>query len=95
MLHFKGSDYRRSSGLTWYRRMDNLLMALGFIESKEDPNLCFKVEGERPVMLLLYVDDLFLIDEDELIKDANRRLAKEFEMKCLGMMHYFLVMEMW
>ena len=40
--------------------MDNLLMALGFTESKVDSNLYFKVEGERPVMLLLYVDDLFL-----------------------------------
>ena len=35
-------------------------MALGFTESKADFNLYFKVEGERPVMLLLYVDELFL-----------------------------------
>ena len=39
--------------------MDKLLMTLGFTESKEDSNLCFKVEGERPMMLLLYVDALF------------------------------------
>ena len=37
-----------------------LLMALGFTESKVDCNLYFKVEGGKPVMLLLYVDDLFL-----------------------------------
>ena len=52
---FRGSDCRRSSSSTWYNRMDNLLMALGFTESKEDPNLFFKVEGRKPVMLLLYV----------------------------------------
>ena len=34
--------------------------ALGFTKSKVDSNLCSKVECERPVMLLLYVDDLFL-----------------------------------
>ena len=34
-------------------------MALGFTESKVDSNLCFKVEGKRPVMLLLCVDALF------------------------------------
>ena len=34
-------------------------MSLGFIENKEDSNLCFKVEGERPMMLLLCVDALF------------------------------------
>ena len=35
-------------------------MTLGFTESKEDSNLCFKVEGGRPVMLLLCVDAYFL-----------------------------------
>ena len=34
-------------------------MNLGFTESKADSNLCFKVEGGRPVMLLLCVDALF------------------------------------
>ena len=46
--------------MTWYDRMDNLLMALGFTESKADSKLYFKVEAEILVMLLLYVDDLFL-----------------------------------
>ena len=36
------------------------MIALGFTESKGDSNLHLKVEGERPVMLMLYVDDLFL-----------------------------------
>ena len=61
MLRFRGSDCRRSRGSTWYDRMDNLLMNLGFTESKEYFNLCFKVE--RPVMLLLYVDNLFLTEK--------------------------------
>ena len=75
--------------------MDNLLVALGFTKSKADSNLYFKVEGGRPVMLLLYVDDLFLIGKEELSKEVRRRLASEFEMKDLGMMHYFLGMEVW
>ena len=41
--------------------MDRLPMALGFTESKEDSKLYFKVEDGRLVMLLLYVNDLFLI----------------------------------
>ena len=44
-------------------------------------------------MLLLYVDDLFLKGEDELIVEAKRKLTAKFEMKYLGMMHYFLGME--
>ena len=45
--------------MTWYDRMDRLLITLGFTESKVDSNLCFKVEGGRPVMLMLCVDALF------------------------------------
>ena len=77
---------------TWYSRMDNFVMSLGFTKSKADSNLYFKVEGGRPMMLLLYVDDLFRTSEDELKKDARRRLATKFEMKDLCMMHYFLGM---
>ena len=62
-------------------------MALGFTKSKADSNLYFKVEGGRPVILLLYVDDLFLTEV------ARRRLAAKFDMKDLDMMHYFLGME--
>ena len=89
MPHFRGSDYRRSQGSTWYDRMDSLLVTLGFTERKEDSHIFLKVKGERPMMLLLYVNDLFLTEV------ARRRLATEFEMKELDMMHYFLGMEVW
>ena len=46
-------------------------------------------------MLLLYVDDLFVTGMDGLIADMKRKLATEFKMKDLGMMHYFLGMEVW
>ena len=74
MLYFRGSDCRIPSGSTWYDKMDNLLMALGFTETKADSNLYFKVEDGTPVMILLYVDDLFLTGKEELTKDARRIL---------------------
>ena len=75
--------------------MEILLMALGFTRIKADSNLFLKVEGRRLVMLLLYVDDLFLTGKEELIKVARRIIATKFEMKDLDMMHYFLGMEVW
>ena len=63
-------------------------MNLGFSESKEDSNLCFKVEGRRLGILLLY--DLFLTEKEELIRDARWILVVKFEIKEFGMMHYFL-----
>ena len=74
MLCFRGSDYRISSGSTWCGQMEKLLMPLGFTKSKADSNLYFKVEDGTPVMILLYVDDLFLTREEELTKDVRRIL---------------------
>ena len=45
--------------------------------------------------LLLYVHDLFVTGMDGLIADMKIKLAAEFGMKDLGMMYYFLSMEVW
>ena len=45
--------------------------------------------------ILLYLDEFFVIGEDGLIANTKRKLAVEFEMKDLGMMHYFIGMEVW
>jgi hypothetical protein len=68
---------------------------LGFTKSKEDSNLYSKIMENEPVILLLYVDDLFLTGEEKLIVECKQRLAAEFEMKDLGLMHYFLGLEVW
>ena len=47
------------------------------------------------MILLLYVDELFVTGEDGLKADTKRNLAAEFEMKDLGMMHYFIGMVVW
>ena len=44
---------------------------------------------------MLYVDDLFLTGADPLIHKCKRYLASEFEMEDLGLMHYFLGLEVW
>ena len=77
---------------TWYNRINSFLSSLSFTKSKVDSNLYYKVEYGNPMMLLLYVDDLFVIGTDGLIANTKRKLATEFEMKDLGMMHYFIGM---
>ena len=79
----------------WYGRIDSFLKSLGFTKSKGDSNLYFKIMDNEPVILLLYVDDLFLTGEEKLIAECKQRLAAEFEMKDLGLMHYFLGLEVW
>jgi len=47
------------------------------------------------LIIVLYVDDLILTDDDQLIQFCKEDLAREFEMKDMGLMHYFLGMEVW
>jgi hypothetical protein len=47
------------------------------------------------LILVLYVDDLFLTGSESLIVECKRALISEFEMKDLGMKHYFLGLEVW
>ena len=51
----------------WYGRIDGFLMSMGFAKSKFNPNLSYKVVEYVPVILLLYVDDLFLIGNGKQI----------------------------
>ena len=70
-------------------------MKLGFTRSEADPNLYFKVENDKPLILVLYVDDLFLTGANPLIDKCKRELDSKFEMKNLGSMHYFVGLEVW
>jgi hypothetical protein len=77
----------------WYGRIDSCLTSLGFTKRKVNSNLYFNVMNDEHVILLLYVDDLFLTGEENPITDCKKKLTAEFEMKDLGLMHYFLGLE--
>ena len=64
-------------------------MSMGFA------NISYKVVEDEPVIILLYVDDLFLTGNEKQILESKKKLEKEFEMKDLGLMHYFLGLEVW
>jgi hypothetical protein len=51
----------------WYARINNYLMRLGFSKSHANPNIYYKVVNNAPMILLLYVDDIFLTGEEPLI----------------------------
>ena len=74
----------------WYAHIDSYLVKLGFTRSNADPNLYFKVVQGMSLILVLYVDNLFLTSSEPLMIECKRELSFEFEMKDLGLMHYFL-----
>eukprot|EP00253_Pinus_taeda_P036098 PITA_36098 len=51
--------------------------------------------GKEPLILVLYVDDLIITGAERLIEGCKRDLASEFETKDIGLMHYFLGLEVW
>jgi hypothetical protein len=79
----------------WYSRIDGYLQSLGFTKSEADPSLYLLPVGKDPLILVLYVYDLFLTGAKELITMCKKELASEFEMKDIGLMHYFLGLEVW
>jgi hypothetical protein len=79
----------------WYSRIDTYLLQMGFEKSDADPNLYYIIRGEDTLILILYVDDLFIIGAEDLIVECKMGLASEFEMSDIGLMHYFLGMEVW
>jgi hypothetical protein len=79
----------------WYSRIDTYLLQMGFKKSDVDPNLYFIIRGEDTLILILYVDDLFITGAEDLIAECKLGLASEFEMSDIGLMHYFLGMEVW
>ena len=66
-----------------------------FTKSDADPNLYYKVVDGEPLILVLYVDDMFLTGAEKLIEWCKKKLAFEFEMEALRLMHYFLGLEVW
>jgi hypothetical protein len=71
------------------------LLQMGFEKSEADPNLYYIIRGEDTLILILYVDDLFITGAELRIADCKLGLASEFDMIYIGLMHYFLGMEVW
>ena len=47
----------------WYSRIDSYLLSIGFQKSEVDPNQYSIVVVGDPLILLLYLDDLFITGE--------------------------------
>jgi hypothetical protein len=79
----------------WYSRIDTYFLQMGFEKSDADPNLYFIISVEDMLILILYVDDLFITRVEDLIAECKLGLASKFEMSDIRLMHYFLGMEVW
>ena len=51
----------------WYTQIDNYFTRLGFTKSEVDPNLYQIVVEGKLLIIALYVDDLILMGDEQLI----------------------------
>jgi hypothetical protein len=70
----------------WYETISKVLKEAGFVPANADPSLFIhKKEGEDPVYLLLYVDDILIVSSTMVrVEFAKSLLQPCFEVKDLG-----------
>lgn len=85
----------RQSPRTWFEKFTKVVKRDGYIQSQADDTLFIKHFAHGKVaMLIVYVDDIVLTgNHDEEIKRLKLLLSKEFEIKDLGPLRYFLGLE--
>ena len=79
----------------WNTWIDIYFTGLGFTKSEADENLYQIVVEGKLLIIILYVGDLILIGDEQLIHSCKEDLARDFEMKDMGLLHYFLGLEIW
>jgi hypothetical protein len=78
----------------WYAKMDAYLQKVGFLRSELDDTLYVQLQGNNLVILVMYVDDLLVIrNNDDHISQVKKELKIGFEMTDLGLLHYYLGVE--
>jgi hypothetical protein len=94
-LQLKGKAWRlnkslyglKQSALKWYEKWTSVMLSLGLTPSEADPCLFIGGVGEKKVRVGLYVDDALLFGSSSAVEAMVKALAKEFEIKDLGLLN--------
>eukprot|EP00253_Pinus_taeda_P027394 PITA_27394 len=75
----------------WYYHLDKYLHQQGFTKSSADSNLYTKIETDKLLIIIVYVDDIiFGSNEESMSQNFASVMQQEFEMSLLGELTYFL-----
>ncbi|KAL6342470.1 hypothetical protein AAG906_011160 [Vitis piasezkii] len=78
----------------WFGRFTKSMRAFGYRQSNSDHTLFLKKQHGKITTLIVYVDDMVVTRNDpEERKALQNYLSREFEMKDLGPLKYFLGIE--
>ena len=75
----------------WYYHIDKYLQQQGFTKGSADSNLYTKIENDKLLIVVVYVDDIiFGSNEESMSQKFASVMQQEFEMSLLGELTYFL-----
>eukprot|EP00253_Pinus_taeda_P028656 PITA_28656 len=78
----------------WYSRRDSYLQENGFEKCEGESTLYIKEKDGKILIVVLYVDDvIFTGNDDHLIENFKTVMKEEFEMTDMGLLRYFLGIE--
>ena len=78
----------------WFEKFSTVITSLGFRPSDHDSALFVRCTGAWRIILSLYVDDMIITGDDHAgIASLKTDLANRFAMKDLGLLRYFLGIE--
>jgi hypothetical protein len=84
----------KQSPRAWFDRFRRAIIQMGYKQSNADHTLFYKHNGDKLAILIVYVDDIIITgSDDHEIGRLKVNLAKEFEVKDLGQLRYFLGIE--
>ncbi|PRQ37607.1 putative RNA-directed DNA polymerase [Rosa chinensis] len=84
----------KQSPRAWFGRFSKSMRAFGYRQSNSDHTLFIKRKNGKITALIVYVDDMIVTGDDpKEMNELQKYLSKEFEMKDLGQLKYFLGIE--
>jgi hypothetical protein len=84
----------KQSPRAWFDRFRRALCGMGYKQCNGDHTVFYRHFGRRIAILAVYVDDIIITGDDEHeIAHLKENLSKEFEVKDLGHLKYFLGIE--
>ena len=84
----------KQSPRAWFDRFRRAMVNMGYQQINADHTVFFRQHGGHITMLAVYVDDMIITGDDEgEIAQLKAKLGKEFEVKDLGQLRYFLGIE--
>lgn len=84
----------RQASTQWYVRLSLTLKAQGYTHSQNDYSLFLNKSHSSTIIVVVYVDDILVTGNDaNEITNIKTFLNEQFQIKDLGLIHFFLCIE--